>query len=1034
NKFIIMWEVKTGNLLHTFEGHSTTINSIKLSHNNKFIISSSGHDLSSERQLKLWDVETGINLWTIEGYTVREKDEQGNIQNYKSGEGHLDKVNSIQFSKNDELVITAADDGFIGLWDIKAINLLQAFKGHRGEVQNAQFVKDEQYIISVSEFYTEQNSKAHEVKLWEAKTGNLIYTTVGDGSIWSFQVSSNEKYIVTFGSKVCIRDVETGKLYLELKSAVDNNKHVQLSKNGKYFTNENGSEKGNIWALNSGKLKYSLHDNSALINSIKFSEDGKYVGTTSEDGLAKIWDLKTGKKLHVLKGHVFKNVSIDEFSLNGEFMLTHSQDSWSSFNEKKLWNVKTGKLLHTFNSEGKETRIGMCKFNPESSLIAYLFRNKVIVNKSITSLAKVWDIKSKKLKYTLKHDDEIIDIKFSPKGNYIATASMDYSVKLWDVNTGVLKHTFQIETKGYSSQVVEATFSPNERFLLTKSISSGRYYLELWNVKTGSKIWKSNYQNDAISSAHFSLDSEIIITSSYDNTVKIWDVKTGKTRYTLTGHTDKVDTVQFTPNQNSIMSSSNDNSIIFWDVKTGNQLVRQFIIDGELLWLLPTGYYFTSKAAASKLYYKKGLQTIGFEQLDVKYNRPDKVLKVLGNITEFDNSTMVSAYKKAWQKRIKKLEIDTTSFRQGFSVPESEFFNRNNIAYEQNKSELKLRIKGTDNTYKLDRFNIWINEVPVYGRNGISLKFKNTHTLDTTLTVKLSKGENKIETSILNVNGIESYRQPLYVKYTPKQAVNEKLYFVGIGVDKYQEEGNNLNYSVKDIKDLSVQLKKKYGNQIKIDTLFNKNVTVSNIKKLKEQLKASKVDDKVIVSFSGHGLLSKDLDYYLATYNVNFEVPEQNGLPYDDLEYLLDGIPSRQKLLLIDACHSGEVDKEEIETITKAEHLKAGLKGSKVIKVKKPKVGMKNSFELMKELFNNVDRATGATVISAAAGTQFAQERGNLKNGVFTYCILNQLKEKETISVSELKDVVSKQVQEITNGLQQPTSRNETIENNWKVW
>ena len=95
---------------------------------------------------------------------------------------------------------------------------------------------------------------------------------------------------------------------------------------------------------------------------------------------------------------------------------------------------------------------------------------------------------------------------------------------------------------------------------------------------------------------------------------------------------------------------------------------------------------------------------------------------------------------------------------------------------------------------------------------------------------------------------------------------------------------------------------------------------------------------------------------------------------------------------------------------------------------------MRNSFELMKELFNNVDRATGATIISAAAGTQFAQERGDLKNGVFTYCILNQLKDKDTISVSELKLLVSKQVQEITNGLQQPTSRNETIENDWRVW
>jgi hypothetical protein len=525
------------------------------------------------------------------------------------------------------------------------------------------------------------------------------------------------------------------------------------------------------------------------------------------------------------------------------------------------------------------------------------------------------------------------------------------------------------------------------------------------------------------------------MTELGSKTLKIYNTINGKIIYELIGHEDFIFSIHISNDNNFILSSSADGSIIIWDINTGEKLVQSFMFDNKnQMWLLPNGYYMASKAAASKLYYKKGLQTIGFEQLDVKFNRPDKVLEVLGDITGERNTQLLNAYKKAWEKRIRKLEIDTTSFRQGFSVPESNFINRDAITYEQSKQELKLHIKALDSTYRLDRFNVWINEVPVYGRKGISLKSKNTHSVDTTLTVKLSVGKNKIETSVLNVNGIESYRQPLYVNFTPKEEVKEKLFFVGIGVDKYQEEGHDLNYSVKDIKDLSIQLKKKYGNLLEIDTLFNQNVSVSNIMKLKERLQNTTVDDKVIISFSGHGLLSKDLDYYLATHDVNFDTPEQNGLPYEDLEYLLDGIPSRKKLLLIDACHSGELDKEDVESIHQVEQQKEGLKGSIGVRVKKPKMGMKNSFELMKELFNNVDRATGATVISAAAGTQFAQERGELKNGVFTYCILNQLREKETISVSELKTLVGKQVQEITNGLQQPTSRNETIENNWKVW
>jgi hypothetical protein len=168
-----------------------------------------------------------------------------------------------------------------------------------------------------------------------------------------------------------------------------------------------------------------------------------------------------------------------------------------------------------------------------------------------------------------------------------------------------------------------------------------------------------------------------------------------------------------------------------------------------------------------------------------------------------------------------------------------------------------------------------------------------------------------------------------------------------------------------------------------IDTLFNEAVSNTAVKALKEKLKKTAPNDRVIIAYSGHGLLSKDFDYYLSTYQVNFDQPEQNGLAYEELESLLDNIPARKKLMLIDACHSGEVDKEEMTRITAAaDSLKQeGTKGGKPKYTGKTVLGMKNSFELMQSLFVNVGRSTGATIISAAAGTQFALERGDLKNG-----------------------------------------------------
>ena len=67
---------------------------------------------------------------------------------------------------------------------------------------------------------------------------------------------------------------------------------------------------------------------------------------------------------------------------------------------------------------------------------------------------------------------------------------------------------------------------------------------------------------------------------------------------------------------------------------------------------------------------------------------------------------------------------------------------------------------------------------------------------------------------------------------------------------------------------------------------------------------------------------------------------------------------------------------------------------------------MKNSFELMQSLIVNVGKSTGATIISAAAGTQFALERGDLKNGVFTFSILEALNKNPSLKISELKRIV----------------------------
>lgn len=115
--------------------------------------------------------------------------------------------------------------------------------------------------------------------------------------------------------------------------------------------------------------------------------------------------------------------------------------------------------------------------------------------------------------------------------------------------------------------------------------------------------------------------------------------------------------------------------------------------------------------------------------------------------------------------------------------------------------------------------------------------------------------------------------------------------------------------------------------------------------------------------------------------------------------------------------------------------------GKAVPLVNQPKVGMQNSFQLMQELFSDLSRGNGAVVISAAGGMEYAYESERWNNGVFTYSILRGLVEgladgddDEIITVSELKEYVLGEVEALTNGLQKPTSRQENLEFDFRVW
>jgi hypothetical protein len=329
-------------------------------------------------------------------------------------------------------------------------------------------------------------------------------------------------------------------------------------------------------------------------------------------------------------------------------------------------------------------------------------------------------------------------------------------------------------------------------------------------------------------------------------------------------------------------------------------------------WLvkLPNSPYFMCSKDASKMlhYVTPSLKVIGFEQLDPVYNRPDIVLDSIGKHFGNEDRGMIDEYRKSWEKRIDRLGLDKEKLGKGeISVPNAEIVGADEIAYENKNGKLEIKVAANDPKYPLRRFNVYINEVPLYGSAGISIAHLKKQVWDTTVSVPLSMGENKIQISVMNELGLENFKYSTYVNYSPQNELVAKTFFIGIGVNEFLEQEHNLKYCVKDVQDLAMAFADGNSN---VDTLLltNKEVTRENILKLKEFLSKTSVNDKVIISCSSHGLLDDSLNFYLAMYDMDFKNPKARGLKYEELESILDGIPARQKLLLLDACNSGEND------------------------------------------------------------------------------------------------------------------------------
>jgi WD40 repeat protein len=285
-----------------------------------------------------------------------------------------------------------------------------------------------------------------------------------------------------------------------------------------------------------------------VVHGVAFSPDGQLLASAGGDGTVKIWNSRTGARLQRIPAHKDAVVSV-AFHPDCKHLATRSRGSDCTL---KVWDL-TAPDRPVFTERCGTTRdiaAYTIAFGPDGRQLAAATNDAV----------KIWDWKDVRVLSSLPgHEFHSIPVAYSRDGR-LATGTQRDGVKLWDPRT----ETLLLPIPGHEEPVSAVAFSPDDdgRWIASASYDGT---VKLWNSKTGARVQSFDLRLTGNVECVAVNRSGQLAASGEDKTVHVWDATSGRELLSLRGHTRKVGCVAFSPDGHRLVSAGSDRTIRFWD-------------------------------------------------------------------------------------------------------------------------------------------------------------------------------------------------------------------------------------------------------------------------------------------------------------------------------------------------------------------------------------------------------------------------------------------------------------------------------------
>jgi WD40 repeat protein len=349
------------------------------------------------------------------------------------------------------------------LWDSRTGKRHLAPIGHGDAIMGVEFKGDGELVT---------RALSGRVKKWSLATGNATPQPSRPATKPGLKRRVDARFVAENDSKgLSLIDRKTGKCLLLLKADRDHKITSGLSGDCRWLAGVSARVGGPglepdrfaVWELKTGKKRLERND----IFTWQFSPDARRLALICRSGL-QVFDLGRlgGKPLLQAEGEVEEGFSWLQWSASGRLLAAGE-------GEILVLDARKGATLWRLEIPDGPVPVLAARFSPDERLLAVFsgsnggYGPDGFQGKSVT----VYSAESGKVLHRFRgHRGGITDVAFSPRGDTLATCSVDATVLLWDL-TGRMRRPCPLTASSFGACW--------EKLLLADSVETERAFWEI---------------------------------------------------------------------------------------------------------------------------------------------------------------------------------------------------------------------------------------------------------------------------------------------------------------------------------------------------------------------------------------------------------------------------------------------------------------------------------------------------------------------------------------------------------------------------